>query len=188
MKQCLLLVDIQNDYFTGGKMELVGIDKAVLNAKKVLQKFRDENKTVIHIQHIATKKGATFFLPGTTGSEINETVTPLKNELVIEKHFPNSFRDTSLLHTLKEKEIGELIICGAMSHMCIDATTRAAFDYGFSCIVIKDACATKDLIIDGETIVVTKVHNAFMAALKGTYARVISTKEYLTESNSSNNS
>jgi len=187
MKQCLLLVDIQNDYFPGGKMELVGMDKAVLNAKKVLQKFRDENKTVIHIQHIATRVGASFFLSGSSGTEINKIVFPENDEPVIEKHFPNSFRDTSLLHALKEKEIDELIICGAMSHMCIDATTRAAFDYGFSCIVIKDACATKDLIIDGETIEAKNVHNAFMAALSGTYARVISTKEYLTESNSSNN-
>jgi len=181
MKQCLLLVDIQNDYFPGGKMELAGMTEAALNAKTLLQNFRDKNGVIIYIQHLATRAGAAFFLPGSDGAEINANVLPENDERVIVKHFPNSFRDTPLLQTLKQNKIEELVICGAMSHMCIDATTRAAFDYGFSCIVIKDACTTKDLIIDEETIEAKNVHNAFMAALKGTYARVISTDEYLTE-------
>jgi len=175
MKQCLLLVDIQNDYFKSGKMELIGMEEAALNAKRLLQKFRENNKPVVHIKHIATRPGATFFLPRTEGSEINEIVSPLENENVIEKHFPNSFRETSLLQVLKEKEIDELIICGAMSHMCIDTTTRAAFDLGFKCTVIKDACATRNLTIDNETVEANKVHNAFMAALKGTFAEVKNT-------------
>jgi nicotinamidase-related amidase len=144
-----------------------------------MQEFRENNNEIIHIRHIATRPGATFFLPGTEGAEINKLVSPLENELVIEKHFPNSFRETSLLKVLKEKEIDELIICGAMSHMCIDATTRAAFDFGFKCTVIKDACATRNLIIDNETVEANKVHNAFMAALKGTYAEVKNTSAAL---------
>lgn len=182
MKQCLLLVDIQNDYFIGGKMELVGMEEAALNAKELLQNFRERKEELIHIRHISTRPGATFFLPGTSGSEINESVKPRENEIVIEKHFPNSFRDTALLKILKEKGIGKLIICGAMSHMCIDTTTRAAFDNGFSCVVIKDACATKDLKIDGETVDAKNVHNAFMAALSGTFAKVLSAENFLKRS------
>jgi len=179
MKQCLLLVDIQNDYFKNGKVELVGMEEAALNAKVLLHKFRERNETIIHIQHIATKAGATFFLPGTNGAEINKIVFPEADETIIEKHFPNSFRETSLLQVLKENGIEELIICGAMSHMCIDTTTRAAFDFGFNCVVIKDACATRDLVFDDETIEARKVQNAFMAALSGTFARVVSTSGYM---------
>jgi nicotinamidase-related amidase len=80
---------------------------------------------------------------------------------------------------LKEKEITELVICGMMTHMCIDATTRAAKDFGFNCILIGDACATRDLVISGITVMADDVHNSFLAALNGFYSSVISVNEYL---------
>ena len=75
--------------------------------------------------------------------------------------------------------VEELVICGAMSHMCIDATTRAAFDHGFPCTVIHDACATRDLVFEGLTIPAAQVHGAFMAALGMRYARVLSVEDFL---------
>ena len=69
--------------------------------------------------------------------------------------------------------IDELIICGAMSHMCIDATTRAAVDAGFGCVVATDACATRDLVYGDHTVSADKVHHAFMAALGSVYATII---------------
>lgn len=179
MNTCLILVDLQNDYFPGGSMELVGIENAAANAQVLLNEFRKTKSPIIHIQHISARPGATFFLPETDGARINELVTPKENETVIVKNFPNSFRSTSLLEILKKREIGNLVICGAMSHMCIDATTRAAFDLGFSCIVAEDACATKDLIFKGKAIKASDVHASFMAALSAPYARVFSTKEII---------
>lgn len=179
MNTCLLLVDLQNDYFPGGNMELVGMEGAAANAQLLLSKFRSTKSPIIHIQHISAQPGATFFLPETDGASINQLVAPEETETVIVKNFPNSFRSTSLLEVLKKENIGNLVICGAMSHMCIDATTRAAFDLGFSCMVAEDACATKDLIFKGRTIKAADVHASFMAALSVPYARVISTKEII---------
>jgi nicotinamidase-related amidase len=137
---------------------------------------------VHYIRHISTRKGATFFIPGTQGSEIHVSVCPLQGESVIIKHFPNSFLGTRLEDTLKGQSIKHLIICGAMSHMCIDATTRAAFDLGFDCIVAHDACATKDLVFMETPVPAAQVHAAFMSALNGIYARVISTEEIMASS------
>ena len=178
MKQGLILVDIQNDYFPGGNLELVGVEQAAKNAGKLLQKFRGEQSPIIHIQHISQQPRATFFLPDTQGSEIHESVAPQPDEIIIVKHFPNSFRDTHLLKYLKDSEIEEVVICGAMSHMCIDATTRAAFDFGFQCVLIEDACATRDLEYNGKIVKAAEVHGAFMAALAMPYAKVISTNEF----------
>jgi nicotinamidase-related amidase len=177
MNNCLVLVDLQNDYFPGGNMELVGIKEAAAKAKMLLGEFRKARLPVIHIQHISAYPGATFFLPGTDGAEIDQMVAPQENEIVVVKNFPNSFRDTSLLEILKKEKTDTLYICGAMSHMCIDATTRAAFDFGFNCIIAEDACATKDLSFKGKTIKASEVHASFMAALSVPYARVISTAE-----------
>jgi nicotinamidase-related amidase len=172
-------VDLQNDYFSGGNMELVETQKAAANAQQLLSKFRKENLPIIHIQHISTRPGATFFVPETHGAKINEMVVPTENEKVVVKNYPNSFRETSLLVTLKDLKISDIVICGAMSHMCIDATTRAAFDLGFNCVVAEDACATKDLIFKERTIKASDVHASFMAALSVPYAKIESTEEII---------
>ena len=72
-----------------------------------------------------------------------------------------------------EKKIKELIICGMMTHMCVDTTVRAAMDYGYSVIVVGDACATMDLAINGETVPADMVQKAFLAALDGVFATII---------------
>ena len=179
MNDCLILVDLQNDYFPGGTMELAGIQAAAANARILLDEFRKTQSPIIHIQHISTRPGATFFLSETAGARINQKVAPKGNEIVVVKNYPNSFRDTSLSENLKTVKSNNLVICGAMSHMCIDATTRAAFDLGFNCVVAEDACTTKNLIFKGKTIEASEVHASFMAALSAPYAKVISTKEII---------
>nr|WP_319393927.1 cysteine hydrolase family protein [uncultured Desulfobacter sp.] len=179
MDACLILIDLQNDYFIGGNMELVNIGQAAENAQRLLKKFRDNNLPVIHIQHISTRPGATFFLPNTTGVQINKMVSPLGDERIVKKSYPNSFRETDLLKILKDEKKETVVICGAMSHMCIDATTRAAFDYGFDCVVVEDACATRHLVFKDKTIKASDVHASFMAALSVPYAQVITTNEIL---------
>jgi len=179
MNQGLILVDIQNDYFTGGNMELVGMEEAASNAKLVLQKFRNTNSPIFHIQHLSTRPGATFFLPNSKGVEIHQDFLPQSEETITTKHFPNSFRETDLHDALKRSDVEKLVICGAMSHMCIDTTTRAAFDLGFACTVIEDACATRNLEFKGKEIEARTVHASFMAALAVPYANIISANEFI---------
>lgn len=181
MKQALLLVDIQNDYFAGGKSELVEPLKALDNAERVLKRFRETGKSVIHVQHVSLSESATFFMPNTDGVKIHERLMPLKCESVVVKHTPSSFYNTDLVEILRWREIDELVVCGMMSHMCIDTTVRACKDYALKVTLLEDACATKDLAFAGEVIPAQTVHKAFMAALNGMFARVIKTEEYLTE-------
>lgn len=178
MKHGLILIDIQNDYFTGGKMELFGMDKAANNAKNLLDKFRKAKLPIFHVQHIAKRADAAFFLPDTEGVKLHESVAPLPNETVVQKNFPNSFRNTSLLNHLNAANIEEVVICGAMSHMCVDATTRAAFDLGYKCVVVEDACATLTLQHKDKVVEAENVHAAFMAALAVLYAKVISLNDF----------
>ena len=179
MSTGLLLVDLQNDYFPGGKMELDRTEQAGLNAGKLLSAFRSKDWPVFHVRHLSIQPGATFFLPETDGSDIHTCVQPLPAETVVEKNFPNSFRETGLEDILRKQAVSDLAISGAMSHMCIDATTRAAADLGFACTVVHDACATKSLEFAGRTIPAPDVHGAFMTALGAAYAQVMSTADFL---------
>lgn len=74
MKTALLLIDIQNDYFPSGKMELVGSLQAAAAAARLLATFRKQSWLVYHVQHISTRPTSTFFLPGTAGIEIHPSV------------------------------------------------------------------------------------------------------------------
>ena len=177
MTTALVLVDIQNDYFPGGNMALDSMDAAAANAAKLLAGFRERGLPVFHVRHLSMRPGATFFVPGTPGAEVHASVRPAAGEPVVEKNFPNSFRGTSLLEQLRGANADGVVIAGAMSHMCIDATTRAAFDHGFKCTVAANACATRALEFEGRTIPARDVHAAFMAALAVPYARIASTEE-----------
>jgi nicotinamidase-related amidase len=179
MKIALLLIDIQNDYFTGGKMALEGTGQASENAAALLAAFRRLQLPVIHIQHVAKRAGATFFLPDTEGVKIHTSVAPLGNESVIQKNYPNSFRQTALLDYLKEHQISKLVIAGMMTHMCIDTTTRAACDLEFTVQLAHDACATKALSFGGVEIPASHVHNAYIAALDGSFAEALSTQHII---------
>lgn len=179
MKKALLIIDVQNDYFPGGKAELVGAEKALAQVGQVLEEFRVKKLPIIHVQHINTKEGATFFLPDSEGAEIHKCLTPKEGENVVVKNFPNSFYKTSLLEILEKLEIEELIVCGMMTHMCIDTTVRAAKDYGISITLLHDGCATKDLSFQEKEIPASQVQAAYMAGLSGMFAQVISTKEFL---------
>lgn len=177
MKTALLLVDIQNDYFPGGKSELVHPLEALHHAKALLNKFREKNQVVIHVQHISLGSGAAFFLPDTEGAAIHDDVKPLSKEYIVQKHSPNSFQQTDLSGILQKENVGILVICGMMTHMCIDATVRAARDLGYRCVLVEDACATKDLKFRGRNIPALQVHQVFLAALDHAYAEVVRTND-----------
>jgi nicotinamidase-related amidase len=169
----LVIIDIQNDYFPGGKMELDGSERAGEVAGGLLKFFRDKKLPIVHVQHLGARPGSTFFLPGTPGADIRDVVKPLANETVIQKQYPNGFRETRLLSHLQQNNIDQLVVAGMMTHMCIDATTRAAADFGFACRIAEDACATRTLKLNDKVVPAPEVHTAFLAALNGTYGRVI---------------
>lgn len=178
-KRALIVVDLQNDYFAAGKLPLVGIDLAASNAARVIAAARASDDTVIHVRHESTRPDAPFFVPGSQGAQIHFSVLPAQGEQVIVKNYSNSFRGTALKEMLDAQAIENVIIVGAMSHMCIDATTRAAADFGYKATVVHDACATRDLEFSGLKVPAEQVHAAFMAALAFSYATLVRTADYV---------
>ena len=179
MNTALVLIDIQNDYFEKGAMPLAAPGQACDNARLILDRFRRDGALVIHVRHAAQNPAATFFLPNTPGAEINDKVKPRPEEIVIIKHYPNGFRETALNEELQTRNITSLVICGMMTHMCVDATTRAAKDFGYNCTHIGDACATRDLEVNGHKVNAKEVQNSFLAALNYYYATVKTTQQYV---------
>jgi len=178
----LLIIDVQNDYFPGGKMTLENAEQAAEKTKRILEYFRKNNLPVIHIKHISTNDGAAFFLPDTDGARINQLVLPEEDEKIITKHFPNSFRGTDLLSDLQSNKIKNLVITGMMTDVCVEATTRAAFDFGFNNTIIGDATATRNRELNGEVVKAAEIQRSFLAgisALGNLYAHIVSAHDFL---------
>lgn len=166
-KTALLIIDIQDFYFPGGKSALVEPAKAADNAANLLGYFRKEKMLVIHVRHNSEP-----------GGKINDIVKPLPAEKIFSKDAVNCFVGTDLSAYLKTNKTDTLVICGMQTHMCVEAATRAASDLGYKCILIHDACATKDLRFGDKVIKSEDVHFSTLATLKN-YAKVESTEEFI---------
>ncbi|MBT9256149.1 cysteine hydrolase [Phycicoccus sp. MAQZ13P-2] len=172
MTTALLIIDIQDDYFPGGAFPLVGPEEAAARAADVLGRFRTAGRPVVYVQHVWDDPEADFFRPGTPGVEIHHLVAPQDGEPVVQKAFPNAFRDTDLRAVLERLDVDALVVAGMMTSLCVDATVRAAADSGFDVTVVADACAAPDLEFGGRTVEAADVHAAFLAALADSYATV----------------
>jgi nicotinamidase-related amidase len=179
MSRALVIIDIQKDYFPGGKMELVGSESAAARAHELLSAFRACGEPVFHIQHVWDAADAPFFGPGTEGVEIYPTLVPRNDERHIVKHEANAFLGTPLEEELRRAGTSDVVICGMMTSMCVDASARAAADLGFATSIAADACAAPDLRSGGEVIPGAMVHKAFLAALDSMVAEVRPTSELL---------
>jgi len=177
MKRALVIVDIQRDYFPGGRMPLHEPEAAAANAGRVLEAFRASGEPVVHVQHLSPAGGG-FLIEGTEGAEIMAPVTPGDGETVITKRAPNSFLGTDLEQHLRGLEAEEVVIAGMMTSMCIDATTRAGADLGFKMTLVPDACAAPGLEYDGRRVPAEDVHASFVAALGQAYATVTPTDRF----------
>lgn len=178
-KRAILVIDLQNEYFSSGKLPLTGIEAAAGNAARVIAAARAGGDKVIHIRHEFPDPDTPFFSPGSDGVQIHPAVTPENDEPVIVKNYPNSYLNTQLKDMLDADDIEEVVVVGAMSHMCVEATSRAASDFGYKVTVVHDACATLDLEFNGVTVPAAQVHATAMAALAFAYASLQSTAEYL---------
>jgi nicotinamidase-related amidase len=177
-KRAIIVVDLQNDYLKTGKFPLVRIDEALENAARVVDAARRSGDLVVNVRH-ESPANAPFFVSGTEGAEIISKMAPQDGEAVVIKRYPNSFRETELASLLSSADVDEVTIVGAMSHMCIDATARAASDLGYKTTIVEDACSTRDLEFQGEVVSAAKVHAAYMSALAFGYGQVVSTSDYL---------
>lgn len=171
MSRALVIIDIQRDYFPGGKMPLHQPEQAAARAGAVLEAFRASSEPVIHIQHLSPA-GAGFLEKGTVGAEIMAPVRPAGDEILITKTAPNSFLKTDLEQRLRALGINEVVVVGMMTSMCVDATTRAGADLGFKMTLVPDACAAPALEHDGHKVSGPDVHAAFIAALGQFYATI----------------
>jgi nicotinamidase-related amidase len=170
-KSALVLIDCQNTY-REGVMQLEGVEPALKECAKLLQRARDAGATVIHIQHDAGP-GTPYDVRAPIGA-IADLVAPAPGETVIVKAYPSSFEQTNLDAELKKRGIADLVIAGFMTHVCVNSTARAAFNHGYRTTVVGNATATRALANPaGGVVSAEAMHNGALTALSDIFAIVV---------------
>ena len=173
----LIMIDCQNTY-REGIMQLTNVEPAILEAKKLLQMARDLGRPVIHIRHDAGV-GSPYDVTAPIG-QISDDVAAIKGESVITKNYPNAFWHTDLEAELKALGAENLVIAGFMTHVCINSTSRGAFNLGFNPTVVASACATRSLELhNGKVIEAQTMHESALAGLRDLFAVVVEDSEAL---------
>ena len=138
----LIMIDCQNTY-REGVMQLEGVEDALQNASRLLERARSANIPIFHIQHDAGV-GSPYDLTATNG-QIADQVAPAEAEPVIVKNYPDSFSSTELDDLLKATGCKNLVLTGFMSHMCVSSTARGGFDRGYAVSIVENTTATREL-------------------------------------------
>lgn len=144
MTKALLVIDVQNDYFPGGKFPLWQPEAVLENVERTIQKAREQGIPVIQVQHVTGDDGP-FFNKGTVGSEIHPRIRAAAPDApVIVKEHADSFEKTTLDETLAKLGVTELIVCGMMTHNCVTHTSISKAAEKYKVAVLADCCTTVD--------------------------------------------
>ena len=147
MTKALLVIDLQNDYFPGGKFPLWNTAAVLSNIEQAIKAARTKGIAVIHIQHIANPKMgiAPFFNSGTDGVNIHPRVLAAAPDApVVVKEYADSFFGTKLEETLSGLGVDELLICGMMTQNCVTHTAISKSAEKYKVTVLTDCCTTVD--------------------------------------------
>lgn len=167
----LIMVDLQNTY-REGVMRLAGVEEAIVQARRLLDRARELGRPVIHIRHDAGV-GSPYDVTAPIG-QIADPVAPLADEMVITKQYPNSFLHTPLEEELNRLGIKNLVLAGFMTHACINSTARGAFNLGYQATIVAKATATRDLPAAGGGVVPAEhVQAASLAAAGDIFAVIV---------------
>lgn len=173
----LVMIDCQNTY-REGVMQLVGVEPALQEARRLLLRARQAGVPIFHIRH-DSGAGSPYDVTARIG-QISDEVAPKDGEPVVTKQFPSAFVQTELEALLRAASVTNVVLAGFMTHMCVNSTARGAFSLGFSPTVVAAATATRDLPGgEGEVIDARALQAASLAALRDLFAVVVPTSEQL---------
>lgn len=178
MKRALLIIDVQNEYFTG-KLPVTYPSGSLDNILAALDAALGSDIATVVVQHTSLSKDATAFIKGTIGWELHPEVSKRDHDVLIEKKLPGSFTGTDLESWLRSMNIDTVTICGYMTHMCCDTTARQAMHLGLKVEFLSDATGTLSLNNTAGSVTAKDLHHAILIIQSARFSRVMTTKEWI---------
>lgn len=177
MKRALLVIDVQNEYFTG-LLPVTYPPESMQNILDVMKTAKETNIPIVMVQHTATAKNAKAFVKETHGWELHDSLKDIDVSHYVEKTFPSSFVGTDLEAWLHKNAIDTVVISGYMTQHCCDTTARYAHHLGFNVEFLSDATGTLDFENKAGKVTAQELHRATLVEQQFRFSDVISTKEW----------
>jgi nicotinamidase-related amidase len=177
MKRALLVIDVQNEYFTG-RLPITHPAGSLENILKAMDLASERSIPVVIVQHGSPKENSPTFGRGTPGWELHPEVARRPRDLLFHKRLPGSFTGTDLDEWLRGQGVDTVAISGYMTHMCCDSTARQAFHRGFSVEFLSDATGTLALKNEGGEVTADELYRATLVAQAMVFSRVLRTGEW----------
>ena len=178
MKRALLVIDVQNEYFTG-KLPVTHPAGSLENILIAIDSANKANVPVIYVQHTAPQKDSTTFVRDSFEWQLHKSLLERKPTITIEKTLPGSFTNTTLEEELKKLNIDTVVVSGYMTQMCCDTTARQAFHMGYNVEFLSDATGTLDISTYAGQVTAEELHRAILVTQAMKFSKVIKTSEWV---------
>jgi nicotinamidase-related amidase len=178
MKRALLVIDVQNEYFTG----LLPVTHPAGSLEKIVAAMEAATANgipVVVVQHTVAAPERPVFKKGGAGWDLHPDVARRPYDLLVEKTLPGSFTGTNLQELLRERDIDTLVISGYMTQMCCDTTARQAFHLGYSVEFLSDATGTLAISNDAGSVTAEELHRAILVTQAMLFSKVMTTEEWV---------
>lgn len=177
MNRALLVIDVQNDYFSGPH-EITWPPRSFESIQRAMDLATANGVPIVLIQQTFRDPNAPLFCKGTPGWEIPAPILSRPHDIIIEKPLPGSFTDTNLEEWLRERGIDTVVICGYMTQMCCDTTSRQAVHLGFAVEFLSDATGTHTFTNDAGTVTAEELHRAALVVQASRFAKVMGVEQW----------
>jgi nicotinamidase-related amidase len=177
-KRALLIIDVQNEYFTG-KLPISYPAGSLDNVLQAMDAASAAGVPVVVIQHGAPRPDSATFRRGSREWELHPAVAERPRDMLIEKTLPGSFTGTQLAAWLHEREIDTVVIAGYMTQMCCDTTARQAMHQGLNVEFLSDATGTLAVKNGAGAVTAEELHRAILVTQAMRFSTVLSTAEWI---------
>jgi nicotinamidase-related amidase len=178
MKEALLVIDVQNEYFTG-KLPVTFPQGSFANILRAMDEAHAAHIPVVVIQHASHAVEAATFRYGTPEWDLHPDIARRPRDVLIEKTLPGSFTGTNLDRWLMDHAIVSVTIAGYMTQMCCDTTARQAFQRGYAVKFLSDGTGTLSITNSAGSISDSDLHRAILVTQQMRFSHVMSTEEWV---------
>jgi nicotinamidase-related amidase len=178
MKRALLVIDVQNEYFSG-KLPVTYPHGSLRHILKAMDAAHELGIPVIVVRHTASDPESPVFRKGSPEWELLPAIQHRPHDLLLEKDLPGSFTGTHLAQWLRERGIDTIVIAGYMTQMCCDTTSRQAFHLGLAVEFLSDATGTLAFTNYAGSVTDEELHRAVLVTQATRFSKVMTTEEWM---------
>lgn len=180
MRRALIVIDVQNEYFTGGlPIEYPDPAMSIANIGKAMDAARAAGVPVIVVQNHAATPGAPLFVKGTEAWELHEVVRARPHDHYLEKTLPSAFPETDLAAWLAAQGVDTIAVTGYMTHNCDHSTINHALHLGLKVEFLSDASGAVPYANRAGSATAEEIHRVFSVVMQSRFAAVLSTAEWI---------